>query len=83
MGKQIVTNILLACLLLAASHHQFYSTKFLVQAIPSVEFSVRTPQPSSMAHKGTVFPTWAERKKHRRAPSGPNPVGNQHPPTRP
>ncbi|XP_044482423.1 CLAVATA3/ESR (CLE)-related protein 46-like [Mangifera indica] len=79
---QAFTFILLACLLVAASQHQYFSTKFMVQSIGSVELNVITAKPSTRAHTGKVFPTWVEWKKLRRAPSGPNPVGNQHPPSR-
>ncbi|XP_031268186.1 CLAVATA3/ESR (CLE)-related protein 46-like [Pistacia vera] len=82
MRKLIVTSVFLTCLLLAASQQQYFSPKVMVQAIGSVEFNARTAQPSSRAHTGKVFPTWVEWKKLRKAPSGPNPVGNQYPPSR-
>ncbi|KAJ0084723.1 hypothetical protein Patl1_30888 [Pistacia atlantica] len=63
-----------------ASHDECLG-QFIIPAM-NVEFNARTAQPSSRAHTGKVFPTWVEWKKLRKAPSGPNPVGNQYPPSR-
>ncbi|KAL9412930.1 hypothetical protein AB3S75_041566 [Citrus x aurantiifolia] len=77
-GHSLVT-ILLAWLLLSACQ-QHYSNKVAVQAVESVEF--QPGQVGSRSQTRKVLPSWVERKKIRKSPSGPNPVGNQHPPSR-
>ncbi|WVZ03781.1 hypothetical protein V8G54_024587 [Vigna mungo] len=44
----------------------------------SVHFKLRTPQPQT----GHVIPSWVN-EKSRKSPSGPNPIGNQRPPSKP
>ncbi|KAJ4725842.1 CLAVATA3/ESR (CLE)-related protein 46-like [Melia azedarach] len=73
--------LLLAWLLVVASQRHF-STKVMVQAIESVELKVRPGQSGSRSRTGKVWVTWTEKKKIRKTPSGPNPVGNHHPPSR-
>ncbi|XP_010651039.3 uncharacterized protein LOC104879552 [Vitis vinifera] len=89
MGRrQTLFALLLACLLLAASPHR-YSAATKVQA----GSKPREASASAAAAAGFSFATslitlmninkQAKGKKTRKSPSGPNPVGNQHPPSRP
>ncbi|KAL6341492.1 hypothetical protein AAG906_032611 [Vitis piasezkii] len=79
MGRrQTLFALLLACLLLAASPHR-YSAATRVQA----GSKPREASASAAAAAGFSFATSAKGKKTRKSPSGPNPVGNQHPPSRP
>ncbi|CAO2840629.1 unnamed protein product [Amaranthus hypochondriacus] len=54
-----------------------------IQATKSVNFKVRKLQSSSKWPSERHIPTWDDMKKVHKAPSGPNPVGNHRPPTRP
>ncbi|KAL5814466.1 hypothetical protein ACOSQ4_025107 [Xanthoceras sorbifolium] len=81
MRRLSLICFLLVWLLLANSqHHRF--TIVMAQAVESVQFKVRPLLPSSSSRTGRVKPTWDAGKKFHKTPSGPNPVGNHHPPSR-
>ncbi|KMT05280.1 hypothetical protein BVRB_7g174180 [Beta vulgaris subsp. vulgaris] len=54
-----------------------------VQATRSVNFKLRSSQSSSKWPTKHHVPSWDGTRKIHKTPSGPNPVGNQRPPTRP
>ncbi|KAK2436064.1 hypothetical protein QL285_021078 [Trifolium repens] len=54
-----------------------------VQAILPVNFKLRTLQATPKSHAEDVIPSWVTEKKTRKSPSGPNPIGNHRPPTKP
>ncbi|GAB4824377.1 hypothetical protein Ancab_007265 [Ancistrocladus abbreviatus] len=80
MARRQTILLLLAWLLLAASQNHYTIIK--VQATESVNFKL---QPESSLRSASEYdhPTRVEQKILRKAPSGPNPIGNQHPPSRP
>ncbi|KAG4198599.1 hypothetical protein ERO13_A05G096800v2 [Gossypium hirsutum] len=76
MREQLLICLLLAWLLLAVS--QLQGSQINVQAIESVRFKFRSRSPMPRPR----LPNWVEMKKIHKSPSGPNPVGNHHPPSR-
>ncbi|XP_004505876.1 CLAVATA3/ESR (CLE)-related protein 46 [Cicer arietinum] len=81
MRRQIFVPLLFAWLLLAASALNHVTVD--IQAIQSVDFKLRTLQATPKPHAEHVIPSWVKEKKSRKSPSGPNPIGNQRPPTKP
>ncbi|KAG4974034.1 hypothetical protein AAZX31_11G137100 [Glycine max] len=81
MRRQIFVYLLFAWLLLAASALNHVTAS--VQAMQSVHFKLRTLEANPKQQNGHVIPSWVEEKKNRKSPSGPNPIGNQHPPSKP
>ncbi|KNA13269.1 hypothetical protein SOVF_117930 [Spinacia oleracea] len=75
------TLFLLAWFLIMA--FQCNSTIIKDQATKSVNFKLRSLQSGSTWLTKHHIPTWDDMKKFHKTPSGPNPVGNQRPPTRP
>ncbi|XP_021887619.1 CLAVATA3/ESR (CLE)-related protein 46 [Carica papaya] len=78
MKKQGLLNLLLVWLLLTAPKYTLRKIK--VQANESVHFNLQPRQPSYRTRN--VLPAWAEGKRLRKSPSGPNPVGNHQPPSK-
>ncbi|BAT90710.1 uncharacterized protein HKW66_Vig0140610 [Vigna angularis] len=76
MRRQFFIQLLFAWLLLPASALNHFTAD--VQAMQSVHFKLRTPQ----LQTGNVIPSWVN-EKNRKSPSGPNPIGNQRPPSKP
>ncbi|KAL2328739.1 hypothetical protein Fmac_022166 [Flemingia macrophylla] len=81
MRRQFFVHLLLAWLLLAASALNSVTTS--VQAVQSVHFKLRTLQASPKPQAGRDRPSWVNEEKKRKSPSGPNPIGNQRPPSKP
>ncbi|RDY12580.1 CLAVATA3/ESR (CLE)-related protein 46, partial [Mucuna pruriens] len=81
MRRQIFVHLLFAWLLLAASALNHVTAS--VQAMQSVHFKLRTLHASPKTQTGHPIPSWIKEKKNRKSPSGPNPIGNQHPPSKP
>ncbi|GLU02383.1 hypothetical protein SLE2022_196350 [Rubroshorea leprosula] len=81
MKGQVLLFLLLAWLLLAVSQPQDFQ-KINVQATDSVHSNLRPRRLISRAESRNELPTWAAMKRNRKSASGPNPVGNQHPPSR-
>lgn len=78
----LILLILLTWILFVA--FQCNSPLINVQATKSVNFKLRSSQSSSTTWSSKHHaPTWDDMKKSHKTPSGPNPVGNQRPPTRP
>ncbi|CAL5386873.1 CLAVATA3/ESR (CLE)-related protein 46 [Camellia sinensis] len=77
---QTLIHLLLLWLLLTAFAFQCHTK---VQATRSVDFKLRPAKPGSRQTNGQIFTAWVEGKKNHKRPSGPNPVGNDRPPTRP
>lgn len=75
---QTLIHLLLLWLLLTA-----FKCHTKVQATRSVDFKLRTAKPGSRQTDGQIFTAWVEGRKNHKRPSGPNPVGNDRPPTRP
>ncbi|KAA8543907.1 hypothetical protein F0562_021916 [Nyssa sinensis] len=82
MRTQTLIHLLLVWLLLTVLQHH-YPITIKVQATDSVNFKLRPAQPSSRSTTTYILSTYAEEKKIHKAPSGPNPVGNHRPPSRP
>ncbi|KAK7846015.1 hypothetical protein CFP56_008530, partial [Quercus suber] len=82
MRRQTLIHLLLAWLLLATSQHSYFATN--VQAVQSVHFRFRPGQLSSRSHNGYALSARKQvrGKNNHKIPSGPNPVGNQRPPSR-
>ncbi|XP_027910771.1 CLAVATA3/ESR (CLE)-related protein 46 [Vigna unguiculata] len=76
MRRQIFIHLLFAWLLLPASALNHATAD--VHAMHSAHFKLRTPPPQT-AH---AIPSWVN-EKSRKSPSGPNPIGNQRPPSKP
>ncbi|KAE9616620.1 hypothetical protein Lal_00034809 [Lupinus albus] len=76
---QIMVLVLFACLLLAAS--TLNNVNANVQSTQSDHFKLRTLQsiPKSPAEHGNDI----EEKVTHKKPSGPNPIGNRFPPSKP
>ncbi|CAL0304133.1 unnamed protein product [Lupinus luteus] len=78
--------VLFACLFLAASALNHVTAN--VQATQLDHFKLRTlqsiPKPQG-GHANDVIPswTWIEEKMTHKKPSGPNPIGNRFPPSKP
>ncbi|KAJ1381800.1 hypothetical protein SESBI_44808 [Sesbania bispinosa] len=83
MRRQTSVHLLFAWLLLAASALNHITAND--QAIQSVHFKLRTTllQASSEPRAGHAMPSWVKEKKSRKSPSGPNPIGNHRPPSKP
>ncbi|KAJ9188978.1 hypothetical protein P3X46_000322 [Hevea brasiliensis] len=81
MSRQILFRLLIAWVLLVAALHHFPNHN-KVQAIESAHFKLKPAKPSSRLHKANIWPSWVGEKKVHKTPSGPNPVGNQNPPTK-
>ncbi|XP_027345715.1 CLAVATA3/ESR (CLE)-related protein 46 [Abrus precatorius] len=81
MRRQIFVHLLFAWLLIAASALNHVAAN--VQNMQSVHFKLRTIQASPKPHTGHVIPSWAKEEKNRKSPSGPNPIGNHRPPSKP
>ncbi|XP_021716178.1 CLAVATA3/ESR (CLE)-related protein 46-like [Chenopodium quinoa] len=79
--RHILILLLLAWFLFAA----FQSNRPFIkdQATKSVNFKLRSLQSSSLWPTKHHIPAWDDLKKIHKSPSGPNPVGNHRPPTRP
>ncbi|CAN1150411.1 hypothetical protein LINPERPRIM_LOCUS18229 [Linum perenne] len=79
MSCKLLRFLLLGCLLIVASQHGFFVSAKKVQATGSYDFRVKH------AHSGSrreASPHRVGEKKVRKAPSGPNPVGNHNPHTK-
>ncbi|KAK7404588.1 hypothetical protein VNO78_05541 [Psophocarpus tetragonolobus] len=79
--RQILVHLLFAWLLFAAS--ALTANSAMVLLLHSAHFKLRTLQASPKPQTGHAIPSWVEEKKNRKSPSGPNPIGNQHPPSKP
>ncbi|XP_050205903.1 CLAVATA3/ESR (CLE)-related protein 46 isoform X2 [Mercurialis annua] len=82
MSRKTLTRLLLVWLLLVASL-QYFSFHIKVQATESAHFKLEAAQPSSRSRKANIWPSRVGGRKIQKAPSGPNPVGNRNPPTKP
>ncbi|ESW04105.2 hypothetical protein PHAVU_011G065200 [Phaseolus vulgaris] len=80
MRRQIFIHLLFAWLLLPASALNHVTPG--VQATQSVYFKFRTPRAIPQSQTRHAIPSWVN-EKNRKSPSGPNPVGNQRPPSKP
>ncbi|PSR95124.1 CLE46p like [Actinidia chinensis var. chinensis] len=81
-AQTLISFLVLWLLLLTAfQHHSFTIPK--VQATQSVDLKLRPAKPSSRLTTRHIVTTWVEGKKIHKKPSGPNPVGNHRPPSRP
>ncbi|TKY67337.1 CLAVATA3/ESR (CLE)-related protein 46 [Spatholobus suberectus] len=76
MRRQTFVHLLFAWLLLTASALNHVTAS--VQAMQSVHFKA-SPKPQT----GHVIPSWVKEQKNRKSPSGPNPIGNHRPPSKP
>ncbi|PNY07151.1 hypothetical protein L195_g008948 [Trifolium pratense] len=81
MRRQIFVHLFIAWLLLAVSALNHVTAN--VQAIQPVDFKLRKLQATPKPHGEDVIPSWVTEKKTRKSPSGPNPIGNHRPPTKP
>ncbi|KAK7312479.1 hypothetical protein VNO77_36371 [Canavalia gladiata] len=81
MKRQIFVHFLFALLLLAAFALNHVTAN--VQATQSVHFKLRTLQADPKPHTGHVIPSRDKEEKNRKSPSGPNPIGNHRPPSKP
>ncbi|GAB4860179.1 hypothetical protein Ancab_011656 [Ancistrocladus abbreviatus] len=81
MVRRQTILLLLACLLVAAP--QSHCTIMNIQDKESVDFKLRSLRSDSRLNSQYDSPTWQVEKRFQKTPSGPNPVGNQHPPFRP
>ncbi|KAK7262440.1 hypothetical protein RJT34_30013 [Clitoria ternatea] len=81
MRRQIFVHLLFAWLMLAASALNHVPAN--AQAMHSVHFKLRTLQGSPKPLTGHVIPSWVKDMKNRKSPSGPNPIGNHRPPSKP
>ncbi|KAJ8620778.1 hypothetical protein MRB53_029307 [Persea americana] len=86
--KQVIAHLLLTCLLAASAQYRNFST-IMVQAKESDNLELRNKLLESQSVGTQVLASWektrqeVEAKKIRKVPSGPNPIGNHHPPARP
>ncbi|XP_031399863.1 CLAVATA3/ESR (CLE)-related protein 46-like isoform X2 [Punica granatum] len=84
MGRKeaaIVRVLLPVWLLLAASEHHFPAFAY-ARAIHSADSKLGPDRQNLYIPKENIRSTMGGEKKIRRTPSGPNPAGNQHPPTK-
>ncbi|XP_042476893.1 CLAVATA3/ESR (CLE)-related protein 46 [Macadamia integrifolia] len=88
-GRQILTHLLLGFILLAvAASYSHFSNSIMVQAVESAAFRLGRPQLGSPSASGSTLSAWTtrntiEERKASKVPSGPSPIGNRHPPTKP
>ncbi|CAL1400510.1 unnamed protein product [Linum trigynum] len=80
MSSKILKFLLLPCLLVIALQHGLFATA-KVQATGSAPFRVKPAQSSSRLQREASQHRVGE-KRVRKAPSGPNPVGNHSPTTK-
>ncbi|CAK9137859.1 unnamed protein product [Ilex paraguariensis] len=82
MRTKTLVHFLILWLLLATSQHH-YTIASKNQAMESVDFKIKRAQYSSRSTTGRILTPWVKEQKNRKKPSGPNPVGNYRPPTKP
>ncbi|KAK7341703.1 hypothetical protein VNO80_24640 [Phaseolus coccineus] len=97
MRRQIFIHLLFAWLLLPASALNHVtpgvqamqsgiafapSSAYSSETIFFFYFKFRTPQAIPESQTRHAIPSWVN-EKNRKSPSGPNPVGNQRPPSKP
>ncbi|XP_038707413.1 CLAVATA3/ESR (CLE)-related protein 46-like isoform X2 [Tripterygium wilfordii] len=68
-------------LLLEGSKHHPLNNQVEAMAPDTVHFKLRHAEQSARPQKEDLFPGWTDEKIHKH-PSGPNPIGNHHPPTK-
>ncbi|GMN57238.1 hypothetical protein TIFTF001_026349 [Ficus carica] len=83
--KQVFLHLLFAFLLLA-SRCRYSSTAFAIRAAESVKLNIEhVPERKTLAIR-QMLSAWVESRKIgkesiHKVPSGPNPIGNGHPPS--
>ncbi|XP_043693314.1 CLAVATA3/ESR (CLE)-related protein 46 isoform X2 [Telopea speciosissima] len=89
-GRQSLVHLLLAFILLAvAASNSHFSNPITVQAVETAAFRHGSAEPGSHPSSGSTLAIWentrkmTQGRKTHKVPSGPSPVGNRHPPTRP
>nr|XP_027087217.1 CLAVATA3/ESR (CLE)-related protein 46 [Coffea arabica] len=79
--SQFLYRLLFLWLLLTTFQHHFTFTS-KVQATKSVDLKISPAEFNSKSRMGHTASNFANEKKTRKAPSGPNPSGNHLPPSR-
>lgn len=98
-GRETVTYLILATLLLAVSPCYYFTTPFLAQATKSVDFKVKPAEPRFESESKVFLDTQSSSSqlfrgkentkmqayvsKYHKARSGPSPIGNRNPPFKP
>lgn len=87
-GRETVTYLILATLLLAVSPCYYFTTPFLAQATKSVDFEVKPAEPRFESESKVFLDTQNIEmqvyvSKYHKARSGPSPIGNRNTPFKP